>query len=131
MERDRMGIWVGEVHFVPAGHPVQISTEGAPDNIPDWAEECFRTLATRFLDLSSTIWEVMFERYMEHELPAGCPSPGSPEEMSTLVVIEDIHLKGPHSLTLGYGFRDGLGWDDLMFTVGIDEWTVTECWTDD
>ena len=45
--------------------------------------------------------------------------------------MDDIHLESPRGLRVGYGFEEGIGWDDAMFTVELNEWKVAHCWMDD
>ena len=131
MTRDRFGSWVSQVWFDPIGQLVQLRVDGPIDAVPPWAGPCFLELVARFAELEPEAWAKMHERYTWDDPPAGCPRPEKAEAMGRLLVMDDIHLTGPGNLALGYGFHEGVGWDDLMFTVELENWIVLNSSADD
>jgi hypothetical protein len=124
------GAWTAEVAFAHKGL-LQLRIESLSDDVPGWAEACLREFENRLPELEPRAWASILERYRWHGVPDGCPDPQTPEEMGELLVMDDVHLLGPGDVSLGYGLRPGLGWDDLMFTVEVEQWTVVRCQADD
>lgn len=129
MERDG-GSWTAEVPFLERGS-VYVRIDGGSEAPPGWAEACYRTLQDRFAALEPDILANLFALYRRHGPPAGCPDPRTPEELGGLLVIDEFHLSGPTDVSIAYGFRDGLGWDDAMFSVGLGDWRIVRTWLDD
>lgn len=127
---DGQGNWIGSVSFLTEA-AVQLRIDGASGGLPGWAEASFAVLRDRFAALESRILSSLFEEYTRHDLPFGCPAPASAAALGALLVMDEIHLAGPSSVQLGYGFMDGIGWDDAMLTVHIEDWDVAWSRIDD
>jgi len=50
------------------------------------------------------------------------PDPASAEAMSAMTELDWVEIGADESVRLGYGFVEGAGWADAMFTIRVVDW---------
>ncbi len=125
---DGKGSWSGSAAFAPIADTVSVLIAADETGPTEAHREAFRELTRRYTAMSAEIAVALFALYSPHakESPAGrFPRASSPEEMSELVILDWLLVEDGTRVLLGYGFVEGSGWDDAMFTVKIENWVVT------
>ena len=125
---DGKGTWAGSAEIAPIADTVAVliaTDEGGPT---DAHRETFRELVRRYAALSPDIAAALYALFApyEKESDAGrLPRPASADEMWRIVSLDWVHIEDGERLRLGYGFVEGAGWDDAMFTVSVENWVAT------
>jgi hypothetical protein len=129
---DGKGSWAGSGAFPPIADTVSVLIAADETGPTEAHREDFRELTRRYAALSPDIGAALFALYAAHpkeSAVAGAagrfPRASSPEEMADLVILDWILVEGGARFLLGYGFIEGSGWDDAMFTVRVEGWVVT------
>ena len=118
---DGRSSWQGRTFFGPAGTTVPVTIVSG-DVAPGERERArFSDLEGRYASFLPDIAQALFDLYVPARDAAvdGLPEPASAREMVRLVRLDWIELVAGGGVRLGYGFVDGVGWDDAMFTIAI------------
>jgi hypothetical protein len=125
---DGKGSWSGSAAFAPIADTVSVLIAADETGPTEAHREAFRELARRYAAMSAEIAAALFALYAAHpkeSVEAPFPRVSSPEEMADLAILDWILVEAGSRLLLGYGFIEGSGWDDAMFTVKVENWAVT------
>lgn len=125
---DGKGAWVGSIAFAPVADTISILVASGVEGPTDGHREAFRELTQRYDDLSPAIATALFELfspYLREPRAGRFPKPASPDAIWGMTILDWVLVEGESRLKLGYGFIDGSGWDDAMFTVKIEGWVPT------
>ena len=118
LEREGTARWRGRVFFEPVAQTVHVGLDTG-DREPDEREHrVFRELARRYASMSAKIGDALLTLYVPFRDadPERMPDPSSSREMLSLTRLDWLDLSAG-GVRLGYGFVEGAGWDDAMFTI--------------
>lgn len=119
--------WQGRPFFAPASGTVPIAIVGAAVPPGDRERARFGELEARYASLLPAIAQALFDLYAparEADVDT-LPDPSSATDLMRFIRLDWIELSAHDACRLGYGFVEGVGWDDAMFTVKIVGETVT------
>jgi hypothetical protein len=125
---DGKGSWAGSVTFGPVSDVVSVIIAAGGGGPTEEHRKAFRELTKRYDDLSTQIADELFALYEPHQREhheGRAPRPGGPGAMWDMLMLDWILVEDGDRLKLGYGFVDGSGWDDAMFTVRVEGWVAT------
>jgi hypothetical protein len=125
LEYSETGCWRGDVFFEPADDEigVEVASKGAAPT--EEQRQTFVQLGERYASLSDSIARALFELYADRAgalAAKGLPKARSSADLATLTQLNWVEIGGGAELKVGYGFRDAVGCDDMVFTVRIKDW---------
>jgi hypothetical protein len=128
LEFSETGCWRGDAFFEPAGEDIGVEILSNGQDPTDEQRQTYVQLGERYASLLKPIARSLFELYAM-KLEAGderaVAKPSSPDEITALTQLNWIEIGDGGALRLGYGFREGVGWDDAVFTVRIEDWQTS------
>ena len=124
LEYDGKAAWQGRAPFPPLARDVLLSVVTAGAEPTGEHRERFSELGRRYATMAPAIGQALLDLYRParegHE--GNLPDPASAEEMRAMTELDWVEMGADGSTRLGYGFREGAGWDDAMFTLRIVNW---------
>ena len=121
LDYDGKSSWQGRAWFPPLGRNVAVSVvTGGPEPVPALGNQ-FAELVRRYPAMAPAIWQALLDLYRPARdgHPEGLPDPASAEEMGATTELDWVEIEADGPIRLGYGFVEGAGWDDAMFTIRV------------
>jgi hypothetical protein len=117
--------WQGRVRLPLASPEVSVAIVTGGPEPGEHERGTFLELAQRYEAMRPAIGAALFKLYMPSRggEPDGLPKPISPEDMLSLTQLDWLAIGPSGHVRLGYGFRQGVGWDDAIFTIRVVDWT--------
>jgi hypothetical protein len=117
--------WHGRVRLPPESREVSVAIVTGDSEPGEDERSAFLELAQRYEAMRPAIGVALFKLYMPFRggEPDGLPNPVSPEDMLSLTQLDWLEVGPSGHVRLGYGFRQGAGWDDAILTINIVDWT--------